>query len=275
MINRSRDIVRMGATWYAPGTEKSGYLEGGAPDIVIDEEERARKLDKLSKSVWSFSRALARHLTPPEEDEEAFQKDVRERIDPEQAEALIAAEHRPNRAMFDIGCAINGLPMHFMRRNQMDADIALFEDISGGCGRIFSSSIPLVYSRHSARFLGLYLSVLSAFGPVGTVQGHMESCRDDPLCRRYRSFPYGYLGACHFFGGAFLHPAPSAIRLESIVMRLPSGNRIQLAPTRPELRTFTIIPYQTILLNINFLTYYLLFCQSLLAFYHLRDSIDA
>ena len=111
MINRSRDIVRMGATWYAPGTERLGYMQGvedskgnfvrASP--AVDEGERSRKLVQLSKSVWAFSRSLARHLTPPEEDEAAFQRDVRERLDPEQAEALIAADHRPNRAMFDIG----------------------------------------------------------------------------------------------------------------------------------------------------------------------------
>ena len=165
MINRSRDIVRMGVTWYAPGTERLGYMEGVEGDaiargVVIDEEERQRKLEKLSKSVWSFSRALARHLTAPDADEEAFQKDIREWLDPEQAEALIAADHRPNRAMFDIGCAINDLPMHFMRRNQMDSDVTILEDIAGGCERIFTSPIPLVYSRHTARFLGLYLLFL-------------------------------------------------------------------------------------------------------------------
>ena len=165
MINRSRDIVRMGVTWYAPGTEQLGYMEGAeggsiVQGMVIDEEERLRKLSRLSKSVWSFSRALARHLSDPNEDEEAFQNDVREWLDPEQAEALIAADHRPNRAMFDIGCAINDLPMHFIRRNQMDADVTTFEDIAGGCERIFSSPIPLVYTRHTARFLGLYLLFL-------------------------------------------------------------------------------------------------------------------
>lgn len=171
MINRSRDIVRMGATWYAPGTERTGFLTGGVMNPKIDEEERTEKLDKLAKSVWSFSRALARHLTPPEEDEEAFQIAVRERLDPEQAEALIAADHRPNRAMFDIGVAINDLPMHFMRRNQIDADVSLFEDISGGCERIFGSPIPLVYSRHTARFLAIYL----VFLPLGLWEPYKNS----------------------------------------------------------------------------------------------------
>eukprot|EP00957_Ditylum_brightwellii_P113819 8677458-Ditylum_brightwellii.AAC.1 len=160
MINRSRDVVRMGAQWYAPGTEKSGFLEEGAPLAEIDEEVKAEKLNRLSKSVWSFSRALARHLTPPDEDEEQFQKDVRERLEPAQAEALIASDHRPNRAMYDIGCAINDLPMHFMRRNQMDLDVAHFEDISGGCERIFGTPVPLVYSRHTARYLTAYLLML-------------------------------------------------------------------------------------------------------------------
>lgn len=197
MINRSRNIVRKGVTWYdvSPGTGKeeepesaSAFLteedtQGEEEAILFGEEtssksdnpnlgitrsgvnvgtrivgdvERVRKLRKLSNAVWSFSRSLQRHLTPPDEDEDAFRKDIRARLDRRQAEALIAADHRPNKAMFDIGCAINDLPMHFMKRNNMDEDVATFEDIAGGCERIFSSPIPLVYSRHSARFLGLY-----------------------------------------------------------------------------------------------------------------------
>eukprot|EP00957_Ditylum_brightwellii_P199873 15237260-Ditylum_brightwellii.AAC.1 len=62
--------------------------------------------------------------------------------------------------MYDIGCAINDLPMHFMRRNQMDLDVAHFEDISGGCERIFGTPVPLVYSRHTARYLTAYLLML-------------------------------------------------------------------------------------------------------------------
>ena len=170
MINRSRDIVRMAATWY--GDESAGasngdygHYPGLSPSTRINglfrsERERSQKLSHLSKTVWSFSRSLARHLTPPHEDEEAFQQDIRAVLDPEQAEALIAADHRPNRAMFDIGVAINRLPMHFLRKNQIDLNVALFEDIAGGCERIFSSPVPLVYSRHTARFLALYLIFL-------------------------------------------------------------------------------------------------------------------
>mmetsp|Transcript_19332 Transcript_19332/g.25533 ORF Transcript_19332/g.25533 Transcript_19332/m.25533 type:complete len:501 (-) Transcript_19332:527-2029(-) len=174
MINRSRDVVRMGAQWYDPTTEEKGYVEEGKV-FEIDMEERAEKLNRLSKSVWSFSRALARHLTPPDEDEEQFQKDVRERLDPEQAEALIASDHRPNRAMYDIGCAINDLPMHFMRRNQMDLDVAHFEDISGGCERIFGTPIPLVYSRHTVRALTTFLLFLpfGMWGQFGDSWNHI------------------------------------------------------------------------------------------------------
>uniref|UniRef100_A0A7S2MDP3 Uncharacterized protein n=1 Tax=Helicotheca tamesis TaxID=374047 RepID=A0A7S2MDP3_9STRA len=170
MINRSRDVVRMGAQWYDPSTAETGYCEPGTV-VEVDADERADKLNRLSKSVWSFSRALARHLTPPEEDEEQFQKDVRERLEPAQAEALIAADHRPNKAMYDIGCAINDLPMHFMRRNQMDKDVAHFEDISGGCERIFGTPVPLVYSRHTARYLTAYLLTL----PLGLYGSFSDS----------------------------------------------------------------------------------------------------
>ena len=220
MINRSRNIVRKGVTWYdvSPGTGKEE--EPASASVFLDDEhlneedtilfgegkkgsssssnnnnntmtsnlgiqrsgvnvgarivgdvERVRKLRRLSNAVWSFSRSLQRHLTPPEEDEEAFRRDVRARLDRRQADALIAADHRPNKAMFDIGCAVNDLPMHFMKRNNIDADITSLEDIAGGCERIFSTPIPLIYSRHSARYLGLYCLFL----PLGLFKPFMCS----------------------------------------------------------------------------------------------------
>ena len=61
--------------------------------------------------------------------------------------------------------------MHFMRRLQMDSAVTLFEDIAGGCERIFSSPIPLVYTRHSARFLAIYLLFL----PLGLYESFANS----------------------------------------------------------------------------------------------------
>uniref|UniRef100_A0A6V2D0K4 Uncharacterized protein n=1 Tax=Ditylum brightwellii TaxID=49249 RepID=A0A6V2D0K4_9STRA len=140
IINHTRNIVRMGEAWCDPKLEPNPYI-------------RAELLDNLSRAVWSFPRSLTRHLSDSEEDEEPFKQEVREKLKPERAEALIAARHRPCRSLHDISFAANALPMPYLRRSQIDDSITVLIDDCGACERIFGSPVPLVYTRHTARFL--------------------------------------------------------------------------------------------------------------------------
>jgi predicted membrane chloride channel (bestrophin family) len=103
---------------------------------------------------------MKRHLSPPDEDEPEFQRELRARLSPTQAEAIIAAAHRPNRALYDLSVAIDRLPMHFMRKNEINKNLSIFEDTLGGCERLLSSPVPLFYTRHTARFLSTWLLLL-------------------------------------------------------------------------------------------------------------------
>jgi predicted membrane chloride channel (bestrophin family) len=103
---------------------------------------------------------MKRHLSPPEEDESAFSLELRARLSPSQAEAIIVSQHRPNRALFDLSVAIDRLPMHFMRKNEINKNLSIFEDTLGGCERLLSSPVPLFYTRHTARFLSTWLLLL-------------------------------------------------------------------------------------------------------------------
>lgn len=145
-INHTRNLVRMATAW-------------SSAEYEPDEEKRKAALKRLARSVWSFVRSLKRHLSDPA-DEADFQAELYEKLPQEQADAIIAAVHRPNRAMFEISCAVNDLPMHFMRRNEIDKDVIIFEDTCGGSERLFSSPVPIFYTRHTARFLSAWLLLL-------------------------------------------------------------------------------------------------------------------
>jgi predicted membrane chloride channel (bestrophin family) len=154
-INRTRDLVRMGTAWY----DKSG----------VSPERRKEDLKTLSLATWSFVRAMKRHLSPESEDEEDFKKELYEKLPQEQAQAIINAAHRPNRALFDLSVAIENLPMHFLRKNEVNKAITIFEDNLGGSERLLTSPVPLFYSRHTARFLlfwmmGLPFALYDSFG---------------------------------------------------------------------------------------------------------------
>lgn len=145
-INHTRDLNRMGVAFY----DSNG----------ITAEERTADLQRLSLCTWTFVRAMKRHLSPEWEDEEDFKKELFEKLPAEQAKTIIAAAHRPNRALFDLSMAIENLPMHFIRRNEMQAAVTIFEDNLGSCERLLTSPIPLVYTRHTSRFLAGWLLLL-------------------------------------------------------------------------------------------------------------------
>jgi predicted membrane chloride channel (bestrophin family) len=145
-INHTRDLVRMANAYY----DSTG----------VSPEQRADDLNHVALCTWSFVRCMKRHLSPAEEDEAAFQQELYEKLPQQQAEMIIAAAHRPNRALQDLSYAIDDLPMHFMRKNEIHRAVTIFEDNLGSSERILTSPVPLFYSRHLARFLAVWLLLL-------------------------------------------------------------------------------------------------------------------
>lgn len=144
-INHTRDLVRMANCYY---------------ERDCDPEVRQEDLNHVALCTWAFVRAMKRHLSPQEEDEFSFQLELREKLPREQAEMIIAAAHRPNRALQDLSFAIDQLPMHFIRKDEIHQAVTIFEDNLGSSERLLTSPVPLFYSRHTARFITVWLFLM-------------------------------------------------------------------------------------------------------------------
>lgn len=145
-INHARDLCRMGNSLYN--------------DRNVSQARRQQDLNTLALCTWAFCRAMKRQLSPAEEDEEAFQAELYEKLPTKQAKGIIQARHRPNRALQDLSTAIENLEMHFMRKDKLHSSVTKFEDNLGGSERLLSSPVPLFYTRHTARFLSIWLLLL-------------------------------------------------------------------------------------------------------------------
>lgn len=150
----------MATAWYGNDTSPGSPAAPSLPTREIDPAERAFLLGQVSLFTWAFVRSMKRHLSPPDEDEEDYVAELKSRLTPEQSEAIISAAHRPNRALYDLSVAIEKLPMHFMRKNEINKNLSIFEDTLGGSERLLSSPVPLFYSRHTARFISVWLLFL-------------------------------------------------------------------------------------------------------------------
>ena len=78
-------------------------------------------------------------------------------MNPNTAKDIIAETHYPNHYMHKIITLVYHLPIHIFRRNGIDKYIIMFEDTCGGFEHLFSSSIPVLYTCHTARFLTVWV----------------------------------------------------------------------------------------------------------------------
>ena len=160
-INHTRDLVRLGNSFY----DTRG----------VSDEKREADLKNLALCTWAFVRSMKRHLSPEDQDESAFRVELYSKLPKAQAEAIIDAAHRPNRALQDLSLAIENLPMHFMRKNEIQKAVTIFEDNLGSSERLLTSPVPLFYSRHTARFLSFWLLLLplALYEPFGNSWNHV------------------------------------------------------------------------------------------------------
>jgi hypothetical protein len=65
--------------------------------------------------------------------------------------------------------------MHFMRKNEVHRAATIFEDNLGSSERLLTSPVPLFYSRHTARFLSVWLLLLpfGLYDSFGTTWNHI------------------------------------------------------------------------------------------------------
>ena len=138
----------------------------------VSPDERQEQLNYVALCTWSFVRCMKRHLSPPEEDEQDFAQEIRAKLPAQQAEMILKAAHRPNRALQDLSESIEQCPMHFVRKIQVHQAVTIFEDNLGSSERLLTSPVPLFYTRHAARFISVWLLFL----PLALYDPFKSSC---------------------------------------------------------------------------------------------------
>jgi len=150
LINDSRTQVRRGLY----------YL-----DDPYDIEENARR-------TIAFARALKLHLRYDKDKEQVAYKEFRDLLGKTEAEKLLAATHRPCQAMADCTNFIRSRKLNPLAMQNFDKSFEQQSNIMGACERIFKTPLPLVYTRHTARFLTLWC-VMLPFGLYNDFKGNI------------------------------------------------------------------------------------------------------
>jgi predicted membrane chloride channel (bestrophin family) len=70
------------------------------------------------------------------------------------------AKNRPMFMLNAMSAAVRKADIDPISRSRIDASISTLVDLTGACERVFKSPVPLVYTRHTSRFLATFLLFL-------------------------------------------------------------------------------------------------------------------
>eukprot|EP00208_Stichococcus_sp_RCC1054_P004130 CAMPEP_0206135050 /NCGR_PEP_ID=MMETSP1473-20131121/412_1 /ASSEMBLY_ACC=CAM_ASM_001109 /TAXON_ID=1461547 /ORGANISM="Stichococcus sp, Strain RCC1054" /LENGTH=473 /DNA_ID=CAMNT_0053526755 /DNA_START=327 /DNA_END=1748 /DNA_ORIENTATION=- len=133
VVNRSRDVMRQANTYWP--------------------EEDPELLALTCRWMMAFSASLKVHLRE-DSDLDADLKDI---LRPEELNALRASAHRPNFVLSMLSSAAEEANCPAFARVRYDENLTSFADAAGACERILKTPIPLSYTRHTSRFLIVYV----------------------------------------------------------------------------------------------------------------------
>lgn len=152
MINKCRSLGRQANTFV--GDEYPGY--GNFRDW------RRR----ISAETSAFTRCLRAFLRGAEDNNNLRAELKLLGFTPGEVEGYMGAGNRQCYALQQLGHSIRKSGLDSMDRARMDSTLSSLCDDVGACERIFKTPIPLVYTRHTSRYVGTWLALLP-FGIYG------------------------------------------------------------------------------------------------------------
>lgn len=136
VVNRTRDLVRQ--------------------SLVFFREEDVQLKELLARWTMAFPYVLMCHLRENSD----VQKEVAHILTAQESAVLCAAAHRPNFVIQMLAEICRTADLVELRRMAMDNNLTFFEDAMGSMERILRTPIPLSYTRHTSRFLLVWLILL-------------------------------------------------------------------------------------------------------------------
>ena len=187
VVAQSRNAVRMASTF---------------TDLSTPQARAAHrpKLTRLSRANWLLARSLMNRFLSDAEDEAAYCAEVQATLEDDDAKLvhrILQAPDRAAAALVELSLAVDNLPVDEKRRVEIDKSIVLLGDCLSTCEGIYRCPVPLVYTRHTSRFLTLFLLLL----PVALVEPFSnEQAAGALLFRGFSVIPAVTLVAIFLYG---------------------------------------------------------------------------
>lgn len=129
----------------------------------VSDPASALALERLMRICWALPRCLMNRVSGPE-DEDGFQEEILiafsvDTLSPI-VENVMTAQDRPMTALMELSFALSKLPIDPKTCLEMDKSIIILGECIASCERIYTSPVPLVYTRHTGRFLSIWMVLI-------------------------------------------------------------------------------------------------------------------
>ena len=146
MIAHSRNLIRMAT-------------------VFSDDDEAIKS---LARATWLYCRTVMNQLSSPEEDESAYKEEVQKVYSNDNntryiGQRVIESPDRTMAAWKQLSKEHHSLTVPDPKALiEADKSIIILGECTSTCEKTYSSPVPLVYTRHTARFLSLWALLLPA-----------------------------------------------------------------------------------------------------------------
>ena len=146
IINKCRSLVRQANT----------FMHDDYPGFGKFQDWRRRTAAETS----AFTRCLRCFLRGPEDDQNLRIELKTLGFTPGEVDGYMASANRQCYALQQLGTTIGKASLDGRDRSRMDTTLSELCDDVGACERIFKTPIPIIYTRHTSRFVGFWLALL-------------------------------------------------------------------------------------------------------------------
>jgi putative membrane protein len=119
-------------------------------------------VEEFSKVVWLYCRSVMNKLSSPDEDELVYKEQVMRVFEASPiAQTIITSPDRVTSAWREMSVQLHSLPAADPKALiETDKSIIILGECTSICEKIYSSPVPLVYTRHTARYLSVWSLLL-------------------------------------------------------------------------------------------------------------------
>jgi len=139
IANRSRDTVRQ---------------------LISHLYEKDRGMSPLAAAMCRWVVAYARSLKCELQESSSLEFELEGILSGEEIKQVMASHHAPSFALAVLTELAARAPLLDAHRIRLDENLTFFEDAVGACERLLRTPIPVSYTRHTSRFMFIWLTAL-------------------------------------------------------------------------------------------------------------------